>query len=343
MVFVPITQTSKVFNNLVMITMTSRRNFLKQAAAAFGAGSITSPLLAGHYSGKGRRISKIGVQLFSIPKLVEKDFAGAMKMLAGIGYKEIEFYGPYSFSADEDKTRWDSVAPSLGFSGSGFFGLTAKQVKSILDDNGLSAPSLHTGLFSLKEAMGPLAEAAHTVGAKYVVLPSAATHADLNGYKVQADEFNAIGAEASKLGIRFAYHNHGNGLKPLQGKVPFDLILERTDPKNVFFQMDIFWMTAGGVDVVDYLERYLGRFRLMHVKDMDQDVRFRGDGGDPQQWMELFPHLANAGSGVLDLEDILSQARRSGVEHFIVERDLAPDPEQDLRKSFLYLKEVNLG
>jgi hypothetical protein len=232
-------ETSKVFDKLVR--MTSRRNFLRQAAAAFAAGSITSPLLAGHYSGKGRRIRKIGVQLFSIPKLVEKDFAGTMKMLAGIGYKEIEFYGPYSFSAAEDKRRWDSVTPSLGFSGSGFFGLTTRQVKNILDDNGLSAPSLHTGLFSLKEAMDPLAEAAHALGAKYVVLPSAATHPDLDGYRAQADEFNSIGAEASKRGIRFAYHNHGNGLKPLEGTVPFELIMEKTDPKMFSFR----WISSG--------------------------------------------------------------------------------------------------
>jgi sugar phosphate isomerase/epimerase len=98
------------------------------------------------------------------------------------------------------------------------------------------------------------------LGAKYVVLPSAATHPNLDGYKAQADEFNSIGAEASKRGIRFAYHNHGNGLKAMEGTVPFDLIMERTDPKNVFYQMDIFWMTAGGVDVATYLDRYPGVF-----------------------------------------------------------------------------------
>src|SRR5690606_6488845 len=97
--------------------------------------------------------------------------------------------------------------PSLGFSGSGFFGLTATEVKTILDDNGLSAPSPHTGLFSLKEAMGPLAEAAHVLGSKYVVLPSAATQPDLEGYKAPADEFSAIGAEAFRHGVRFAYHS----------------------------------------------------------------------------------------------------------------------------------------
>jgi sugar phosphate isomerase/epimerase len=115
------------------------------------------------------------------------------------------------------------------------------------------------------------------------------------------------------------------------------LILENTDPLHVYFQMDIYWMTAGGVDVVQYLDKYAGRFRLMHVKDMTKEVRFSGDGGDPQQWMELFPYLADAGSGVIDIKNVVSHAMKSGVEHFIVERDLAPNGLDDLKKSYSYL------
>ena len=324
--------------------MTHRRNFLKATAAMLAGNIFSSKLNAKppvNWKSRGG-LDKIGVQLFSIPLLSEKDFTGTMKMLAEIGYKEIEFFGPYSFSAQEDKERWQAVAPSVGFSGSGFFGFSVKEVKKILDDNGLSAPSMHTGTATLKEAMDEMAEAAHVLGTKYVILPSSPTQKDLDGYKKLADDFNEIGSEARKRDIRFAYHNHGNGLRAIDGKIPFDLIVERTDPKLVFFQMDIYWMTAGGVDVSAYLDKYPGRFRLMHVKDMAKDVRFSGDGGDPQQWMELFPYLANAGGGVLDLEKILSHAKRSGVEHFIVERDLAPNPEDDLRRSFTYLKGVDL-
>jgi len=322
--------------------MTNRRRFFEKVAT-IAAGGFILPEFSFSGFDKDTPLKKIGVQLFSIPKAVEKDFAGTMQQLAKVGYKEIEFYGPYSFSADEDKERWNAVTPSLGFSGSGFYGLTVQQVKKILDDNGLSAPSMHTGLASLNNAMDQLAEAAHVLGTQYVVLPSAATHPNLDGYKTQADEFNKIGSEAKKRGIRFAYHNHGNGLKALDGVVPFELILERTDPAHVFFQMDIYWMTAGGVDVVKYLDKYKGRFRLMHVKDMAKDVRFAGDGGDSKQWIELFPYLADAGSGVLDLKKILSHAKKSGVEHFIVERDLAPNAIDDLQKSYTYLSQLPLG
>lgn len=316
----------------------SRRHFLSSLALTTAAAPFTT--FAFNAPALNKKLKKIGVQLFSIPKITEKDFAGTMQKLAAIGFKEIEFYGPYSFSATEDQKRWDAVTPSVGFSGSGFFGLTTAQVKKILDDNGLSAPSMHTGLGSLQGAMGPLAEAANTLGSRYVVLPSAATQSSLDGYKAQAEDFNKIGGEARKHGVSFAYHNHGNGLKALDGKIPFDLLLENTDPKLVFFQMDIYWMTAGGVDVVSYLDKYQGRFRLMHVKDMSKEVRFSGDGGDPQQWMELFPYLADAGSGVLDLKTIIPHAQKSGVEHFIIERDLAPNGLDDLKNGLNYLKQL---
>ncbi len=280
---------------------------------------------------------RIGVQLFSMPHILQKDFSGTMKMLAGIGFREIEFYGPYLFSAKEDSDRWKAVTPSLGFSGSGYFGLTVKQVKKILDDNGLTSPSMHTGLFTLKNRMGEMAEAAHVLGTTYVILPSAETQTNLDGYKRQADQFNEIGASAKKHGLRFAYHNHGNGLKEMEGKIPMELILEQTDPDLVFMQMDIYWTTAAGIDPVTYLKKYPGRFRLMHIKDMMKRVQFSGDGGDPKQWIELFPFMTDAGSGVMNLKSILLQAQKSGMEHFIVERDLAPDPELSLTNAHKYL------
>ena len=191
--------------------------------------------------------------------------------------------------------------------------------------------------------MAEMAEAANVLGTKYVILPSAQTESNLDGYKRQADEFNEIGASAAKHGLRFAYHNHGNGLKEMEGKIPLELMIEQTDPMLVYLQMDIYWTTAGGIDPVKYLDKYPGRFKLMHLKDMIKQVRFSGDGGDPKQWIELFPYMTDAGSGVLDLKNILSHAKKSGVEHYIVERDLAPDPEVALKKAYQYLAALNLN
>jgi sugar phosphate isomerase/epimerase len=322
--------------------MLKRRKFLKNCGTLAAGGFLLQGFNTQPAFFRSEHPGAIGLQLFSIPKILEKDFAGTMKMVAQAGYKKIEFYGPYPFSAPEDKERWESVTPSLGFSGSGYFGLTVQEVKKILDDNGLTSPSMHTGLATLHNRMDEMAEAAHILGQRYVILPSASTQPDLDGYKRLADEFNELGAQAKKSGVLFAYHNHGNGLKEIDGIIPLDLILERTDPELVYMQMDIYWTTAGGIDPVAYLDKYPGRYRLMHIKDMSKKVRFSGDGGDSKQWIELFPYLTDAGSGVLDLKTILSHAKKSGVEHFIVERDLAPNPNEALEKAFKYLSHLDL-
>ena len=159
----------------------------------------------------------------------------------------------------------------------------------------------------------------------------------MDDYKRIADDFNQIGAAAVKEGIRFAYHNHGYGLDQMGDQIPFKLILERTDPALVDMQLDIYWNTAGGGDPLAYLRDYPGRFRLMHIKDMRQRVAVPEDMNNPQAWMSLFQYISDAGDGVLDLQAIIAQGLQSGVKHFLLERDLAPNPQETLRNSYQYL------
>src|SRR5262245_39631481 len=314
----------------------TRREFLA------GTGAVAGGALAA--GGQGVRLDRLGVGLFTIPTMLERDFAGTMKTLATIGYKEVETFGPYPFSAESAQQRWKTVSASLNFKGSGYFGLTARDVKAILDRNGLSSPSMHTDLDSLRAKLEPMAEAAHVLGQRYVVLPAIpeAERRNLDGYKRMAEEFNRIGSRAAALGLRFAYHNHGYGLVPMEGRVPFEVVAEGTDKAVVDLQMDLYWTTAGGADPVAYLRRFAGRYVSVHIKDMAKRVRFAGDGGDSAQWIELFPYIADAGAGVLDLAGILAEARRSGVRHFFLERDQTPTPDETLRASYQYLVGLRL-
>ena len=320
--------------------MHTRRAFLKHVSVLAGCSALakTDP---GDDAGSPL-IDRLGVGLFTVPTMVEKDFAGTMKLLASIGYKEIETFGPYPWSAQSAQDRWRVTSQSLAFKGSGYFGPAPAAVRRILDDHGLTSPSMHTDLDSLRTRLEPMAEAARVLGQRSVVLPSipAGERQSLEGYRRMADTFNQIGARAAKLGMRFTYHNHGYGLKPIEGVVPFELLVDRTDPAVVDLQMDLYWVTAGGADPIAYLQRYKGRYTSLHVKDMAKAVRFTGDGGDSSQWIALFPFITDAGRGVLDLPAILSTARRVGVKHFFIERDQTPTPDQTLRDSYAYLSSL---
>ena len=287
--------------------------------------------------------NNICVNLFSLPKVLEADFAGGLNMLAKMGYKEIEMYGPYTFSAEKQKANWKALEPMVGFSGSGFFGKTMQETKAILKDIGLKVPSLHTDLHTLSDLMGPLADAANQLGANYVVLPAIPDEErkNIDDYKRMAERFNKIGAEAKSKGVHFTYHNHGYGLTKMEGVLPLDIILQQTDPSLVYLEMDLFWTTAGGADPIELLKANKGRYKLMHVKDMKKKVRFSGDGGNPKQWTELWGEMTTAGDGVLDLKNILKVAKENGLVHCIVEQDIVAQPEIALKKSYDYLASLN--
>lgn len=316
-----------------------RRDFIKTSATAAAAGLLSPALMAASHSAK---IKNIGFQVWSIAKFLEKDLEGGLDLIAKTGYKELELYGPYPFSSQKDKEAWQNVITLLPFKQSGYFGRSIKEFKTMLDDKGLRTPAMHIGLDTLRNNLEETAEAAHALGQQYAGIAAIPDHErkTLDDYKRMANDFNVIGEKAKKLGIRFYYHNHGYGLQPMDGVVPFDLILERTDRSLVFFEMDVYWHIAGGADPIKYLDANPGRFKLMHVKDMKEKVRFSGDGGNPEQWVALFPYITDAGSGVLDLPNILSRAQRSGVEHFVVENDVVTDPKKSLESAYEFMSKL---
>lgn len=329
--------------------MVSRRRFLSIAGGS-AAGLMVGCHTAAHSAAPAPRTStnfstldRIGVQLFTLPKLVEEGVDAAFAMLAGLGYQEVELFGPFPYSVPAVQEQWRALAPRLGFSGSGYFGLTAAQFRARLDAHGLTAPSMHVDLDTLRDRTAQVAEDAHILNTSYAGLPAIPEERrrTLDDYRRMADEINAIGTRAKPLGFKLLYHNHGYGFTPMEGQIPTRMLFDRLDPSVVALEMDTFWTVAGGADPVELLDAYPRLYRLMHVKDMARPVRFK-EGGTMQDVMALMPAITTDGSGVLDLPRILGHAKKNGVEHFYVEQDLAADPATQLGTSIKNLRAMTL-
>jgi sugar phosphate isomerase/epimerase len=312
-----------------------RRKFIQLSGAALG-GALAFQL-GGCAKPKTKRAW--GVQLFSIPQMVANDFGGTLKTLQEIGYREIEFFGPYEFSAQVTQDRWKPIAEQMGIKQNAFYGKGLAEVKKMLGDNNLSSPSAHLDLATMRTNMEAAMKSLSQLGIKYVAVPAMHTEKKdtIDDYKRLADEFNTLGKQMKEYGITFVYHNHGYEHNIKDGQVPMDVMLGNTDDAVVKFELDIFWMQAAGASPIEYLKKYPGRFKLMHVKDAAEQVRFSGDGGTVEQWMELFPKMADPGAGVFNIKEIVATALQSGTEHFMLERDLAPEPMATLKNSFQYL------
>lgn len=321
-----------------------RKDFMKRMGMlTFGGSLFTEAMKANTLAmANTAPLRRIGVQLFTLPASLEKDFENTIAMLAGMGYKEIELFGPYPFSAESAKNNWKAISGFLGFSGSGYFGRTEKQLKSLFQENGLTVPAMHTDLETLETRMEYLGAAGDALGFRYVILPSIPEERRKtpDDYRRMAEVFNNIGQNAKREGLRFAYHNHGYGLNEREGVIPLQLLLDNTDPGLVFLEMDLFWHIAGKADPIAYMKKYKNRYQLMHVKDMKQIRTFSGEGAEVSQWMELFPNMAAAGEGAVDLKNIIPFARKYGVRHFFVENDLAKEPETALQTSIDFLKKL---
>ncbi len=318
--------------------MLSRRKFIQLTSASL-ATVVATDSIASLLIDKKRW----GVQLFTIPQMASQDLKGTLKLLGEIGYQEIEFFGPYSFSVAQSIESWKPIAAQLGIKDNAFYGYTIAEVKQMLKDYGLTTPSVHLDFNTMRNNLTPAMEALKTLGTKYVAIPALNNQAErstLDGFKKLAEEFNVIGKKMADYGLTLTYHNHGYEHWVKDGQTPMEILLKNTDPNYFAFELDIFWMTAGGASPVEFLKNNPGRVKLLHVKDAKEPIRFSGDGGTPDQWMTLFPKMADPGTGVFDIPAIIAQATKSGVEHFYLERDLTPDPINTLKNSFEYFKKV---
>jgi sugar phosphate isomerase/epimerase len=278
-----------------------RRTFLTNlglAALTAACGrAAASPVLAA--AGGKRRLSRIGIQLYTLRRNAQPDLAGTLGQLAKIGYKEIEF--------------------------AGYYGHAPAEVRSILDANGLTAPSTHVGIDVIEKTPGKLFSESKIVGHEWITVPSlpSGPKATIDDWKRIAAQFNKAALQVKEAGYRFAFHNHNQELRKIGDVVPLDVLIAETDPTLVSYEMDIYWVVNGGGDPIALLAKHPGRFKMLHVKD---------SMGPPDHKM------ADVGVGTIDFGKIFAAAK--GIEHYFVEHDQPADAFVSAATSYGNLSKV---
>jgi sugar phosphate isomerase/epimerase len=276
--------------------MQSRRDAVKTLAALAAAGLL--PRAARATSWPAESIGPIGVQLYTVRGAMATNMPGTLAAVAKFGYREVEF--------------------------ASYFGRTPAETRRMLDDTGLTSPSTHLGLDDVRARFDATAETAHVVGHKYLTVASLDMRGikTLDDWKKVADTFNEAGRRAKEAGLRFAYHNHVVEFATVDGQVPMDILIARTDPALVTFEIDIYWAVKAGFDPRTFFARFPGRFEMVHVKD-----------ATPAPAMQM----TDVGSGMIDWKGIFAQRTKAGITHAFVEHDNPADPMDSIRKSANYL------
>jgi len=277
----------------------NRRSFVRRLMlGAAGAACTPEPRAA---FGK-KKLSKIGVQLYTVRRELEADFEGTLAKVASLGYREVEV--------------------------AGYYGRTPAQVKAVLARNGLAAPSAHFQSVVSSGGVREAIEAAGVVGHRYLIyayLPAEESRS-LDDYRRLAERLNRAGEECRRAGVQFGYHNHDFEFAPMEGRIPYDLLLEGTDAGLVKMELDLYWITRGGQSPLAYFRKHPGRFPLVHVKDMD---------ATPER------HFTEVGRGTIDFKTIFAASKQAGIKHYFVEQDETPaSPFDSIGTSIDYLKRL---
>jgi len=260
------------------------------------------------------KLSAVGLQLYTVRDAMKADFDGTVAKVAKIGYREVEF--------------------------AGYFDRSPKDIRALLDKNGLTSPSCHVGYDIVQNKWSEQLDAAHVIGHKYIVCPwiEPKQRQEADGYKRAAELFEKAGEQAHQAGIQFGYHNHTFEFQPseaLGGKLPYDFLLESTKPEYVKMEMDLCWISVAGKDPLAYFNKYPGRFPLVHVKDMK--VLPKGEEGPTATPDKEMSNMTEVGGGVIDWKHIFANAGNAGIKHYFVEHDFPKDAWDSIGKSYAYL------
>jgi len=287
--------------------MINRRLFIKATAGAALGGLIVTSGCNGGSNGETtatdttatagqNRLQRIGIQLYTVRSLLREDFEGTLRQVAGIGYNEFEFAGLYERPPE--------------------------QVKALLDELGVTAPSAHVGINLVRDNLDSVLAEAETMGYQYVVVPSLPEElrGSIDAYRQTAGILNTAGERLRAAGKRLAYHNHAFEFEEIDGQIPYNVLLEETDPNLVDMEVDLYWMKAGGHDPLAYFEQYPCRFALCLVKDTTETGE-----------------MAPVGEGSTDFAAIFSRSQQAGLKHYIVEHDNPTDAIQSITSSYQYL------
>jgi sugar phosphate isomerase/epimerase len=281
--------------------MISRRTFLAAGSAA--AAMYATGL--GHAATLGL---PVGLQLYSVRTLLPTDYAGTLKQLSAIGYKEVE--------------------------AAGFFNMPVEQVKAAMQAAGLRCVSAHYGLPLLRQHLDEILPFCKSLGTGFVTCSSPMHQKEgvkgplsMDDWRWSADQFNQIAAKVEAAGMRFAYHNHYEEFHAIDGVLPYDVLIKNTDPAKVNFELDCGWVIVGGQDPVHYLKEIPRRIVMLHIKDFKDNK----------------PPSVPLGTGSIDYKPIFAAAAAAGhVRHAFVEQEEFQGPiMEELKTDAEYMKRLH--
>ncbi|HEY9076767.1 MAG TPA: sugar phosphate isomerase/epimerase [Anaerolineaceae bacterium] len=211
-------------------------------------------------------LNHIGLQLYSIRELMNKDFEDSVRKAAALGFTGVET--------------------------AGFPGTTPQAARKLFDLLGLKVVGAHTRP-PVGDQKNEVIETMATIGCTRVINPSLPRDEikTMDGIKRACDMMNEAAANAHPHGMTIGIHNHWWEMQKVDGEYVYRLMLKLLDP-SIFFEVDTYWVKYAGLDPASVVKELGSRAPLLHLKD--------GPAESNEQPMVAL------GTGVMDIPAILA-------------------------------------
>jgi len=250
---------------------------------------------------------KIAAQLYTLREFLKtpEDIDKTLKKVKKIGYDAVQVSG---------------MGP-----------IDPQDLKTIVDREDLTICATHIGFDRLRNELESVISDHKLWDCKYVGLGAMPEE-----YRKDEESFIKFTKEASKIadklqenGLQFVYHNHNFEFIKFGVKTGMDILFENTDPQSFDFEIDTYWVQAGGADPAQWITKVAGRMDVVHFKDMAVDG-----------WETI---MAEVGEGNLNWDRIIQACEDIGVEWACVEQDVCQrDPFESLAISLKNLRGMGL-
>ena len=278
-------------------------------ALVFVLAIITDPGAVYSQSGKPLYKAELGIAPYTFRKSFPNGVASTLDTIKMMGFTEIEGGGGR---------------------------MSPEEFKKLCNERGISIPATGAGYEQLVNTTDSVIYRAKALGAKYVItawIPHKTGSFNFENARKAVEDFNRVGKKLRENGLTFCYHVHGYEFWKHENGTLLDYIINNTNPDDVSFEMDVFWVQFGGGDPVQLLKKYGNRWKLIHLKDLKKGAKKDLTGlTGPENNVPL-------GEGELDIPGILREANKLGIKHFFIE-DESDDVMTQVPKSIAYLKSL---
>ena len=238
---------------------------------------------------------KLGVQLYSLRNQIkELGVEEVLKMVAKAGYSCVEF--------------------------AGFYGLTPKEMKALLDKYHLEGISAHIKIDEIIPQLDYIDE----IGIKSVYIPWMSGDDLKNNMDALVEQIKTV-KELDKRGVVFGYHNHDQEYR--NGE---DLVKQLLDKTEGFYsEIDTYWVKMAGLDPVEKMKEYGDRLKCLHIKEL----KTVGVKTDPNPVV---------GEGCVGFKEIFDLGNKMGIQLAILEVEGFPcEPAEYLKRSYENMKKLS--